>query len=62
MNDVVDRILRSSSHEVAVVTRQKVANYIDLLASTGKTKRQLMRYGSAYLKEIIQPDSRYSGL
>ena len=42
--------------------REKVRNYISLLASTGKTNRQLERFGKAYLKQILEPDPRYSGL
>ena len=41
--------------------REKVRNYIGLLASTGKTRRQLEHFGKAYLQEILKPDKRYSG-
>lgn len=42
-------------------TREKVSNYINLLASTGKTNRQLMRFGTMYLRELFEPDNRYTG-
>jgi len=35
--------------------------YLKLLASTGKTEEQLLQLGSAYLKETLSPDPRYSG-
>jgi hypothetical protein len=61
MNDIVDRVLSSSDLPVGFEAREKVSNYIGLLASTGKTERQLVRYGKAYLREILKPDRRYSG-
>jgi hypothetical protein len=62
MNDVVERVLSSAGQSVSSETREKVKNYISLLASTGKTPRQLERFGKAYLKHILEPDQRYSGL
>ena len=62
MNDIVERVLSSAGHSVGSETREKVRNYIGLLASTGKTDRQLERFGKAYLKQILEPDRRYSGL
>ena len=62
MNDVVERVLSSAGQSVGLETREKVRNYISLLASTGKTRRQLERFGKAYLKLILEPDQRYSGL
>ena len=61
MNDIVDRVLSSAGHPVGFEAREKVRNYIGLLASTGKTRRQLERFGKAYLQEILKPDRRYSG-
>jgi xanthine/CO dehydrogenase XdhC/CoxF family maturation factor len=61
MNDVVEKVLTSADGAVASEAREKVINYIGLLASTGKSKRQLERFGKAYLKEILEPDPRYSG-
>jgi hypothetical protein len=60
MNDLVEKILSSYGEDVSDL-REKVRNYLNLLASTGKTERQLVAYGAAYLKEIAEPDSRYSG-
>jgi hypothetical protein len=62
MNDIVERVLSSAGHSVDLGAREKVRNYIGLLASTGKTSRQLERLGKAYLKQILEPDHRYSGL
>jgi hypothetical protein len=60
MNDLVEKILSSYSEDVTGA-REKVRNYLNLLASTGKTEQQLLAFGTAYLKEILEPDSRYSG-
>ena len=59
MNEILDRIL--SDRPAAVETRERVKNYIGLLASTGIADRQLLRYGKAYLRELLAPDSRYTG-
>jgi hypothetical protein len=61
MNDIVERVLNTASFPVGAEAREKVTNYIGLLASTGKTGRQLERLGKAYLREILKPDPRYSG-
>jgi len=61
MNDIVDQVLNSVDFPLELEAREKVRNYIGLLASTGKTKRQLVRYGKAYLKEVLKPNPRYSG-
>jgi hypothetical protein len=61
MNEIVEKVLNAAGHSVGLEAREKVRNYIGLLASTGKTERQLERFGRAYLKEILHPDSRYSG-
>jgi|HubBroStandDraft_2_1064218.scaffolds.fasta_scaffold3259780_1 hypothetical protein len=59
MNEILDRIL--SDRPAAVETRERVRNYIGLLASAGITNHQLIRYGKAYLQEMFKPDSRYTG-
>jgi hypothetical protein len=41
--------------EVSELTQNKLLNYIQLLASTGKTDEQLLTFGAAYLKEILDP-------
>jgi hypothetical protein len=61
MNDVVETVLRMSEREVDAETRERVADYLRMLAQAGKSKRQLIRYGTAYVKEIFEPDGRYSG-
>jgi hypothetical protein len=61
MSDIVEKVLSSAGQAVSFEAREKVRNYIGLLASTGKTSRQLERFGKAYLKEILEPDPRYSG-
>ena len=60
MNDMVETILRSFGRDVSG-SRERVRTYLGLLASTGKTDEQLFSLGVAYLKEILEPDSRYSG-
>ncbi|CCE05075.1 conserved hypothetical protein [Bradyrhizobium sp. STM 3843] len=36
--------------------------YLDLLASTGKRDEQaLASLGAAYIKEMLEPDPRYTG-
>jgi hypothetical protein len=62
MNDIVEKVLSSAGHSVDLEAREKVRNYIGLLASTGKTNRQLEHFGKAYLRQILKPDHRYSGL
>jgi hypothetical protein len=61
MNEIVERILSSVDPSVGLEAREKVRNYISLLASTGQTGRQLEQFGRAYLQEILAPDPRYSG-
>jgi len=60
MNDVVERVLSSCSQDVSSA-RERVRNYLTLLASTGKTEEELIAFGTAYLSEILDPDPRYSG-
>ena len=60
MNDIVEKVLNAYGKD-ASDSREKVRNYLSLLASTGKTEEQLLAFGTAYLREILEPDSRYSG-
>jgi hypothetical protein len=60
MDDILEKVL-SSYGEGVNGAREKVRNYLNLLASTGKTEQQLLAFGAAYLKEILEPDPRYSG-
>jgi hypothetical protein len=61
MNEIIERILSSADPSVGPEAQEKVRNYISLLASTGKSSRQLEHLGRAYLNEILKPDPRYSG-
>jgi hypothetical protein len=61
LKDIVDSVLSSYGYEVSGPTQEKLLNYIRLLASTGKTDEQLLTFGTAYLKEILEPDPRYTG-
>jgi hypothetical protein len=61
VNDAVETILIAEEKDVGRIARRKLANYLSLLASTGKTDEQLLIFGTAYLNEIREPDSRYSG-
>ena len=60
MNEIVERVLSSADPSVGPEAREQVANYIGLLATTGKNRRQLERFGKAYLQEILKPDPRYT--
>jgi hypothetical protein len=61
MNQILERVLSAADPSTGHDVREKVSNYISLLASTGKTNRQLERLGKAYLRELTNPDPRYSG-
>jgi hypothetical protein len=61
LKNIVDSVLSLYGAEVSELTQDKLLNYIQLLASTGKTDEQLQTFGAAYLKEILDPDPRYSG-
>lgn len=60
-DDIVDRVVSSLGCSVSIPTQDKLSKYLKLLASTGKSEDQLFRLGSAYLKESLNPDPRYSG-
>jgi hypothetical protein len=61
LKNIVDSVLGLHGAEVSELTQSKLLNYIQLLASTGKTDEQLLTFGAAYLREILDPDPRYSG-
>jgi hypothetical protein len=66
MDDLIDNLLQTYGHdldcEFLEASRAKVANYIKTLTSAGKhDPEQLKFYGRAYLRELHQPDSRYTG-
>jgi hypothetical protein len=60
-DDIVDRVVSSSGFVVGVPTHDRLLKYLRLMASTGKSEEQLIRLGSAYLRETLYPDPRYSG-
>jgi hypothetical protein len=61
LDNIVNSVVRSYGGEVSGLTQQRLLNYMRLLASTGKTDEQLLAFGAAYLREILEPDPRYSG-
>ena len=61
MDNIVNSVVRSYDGEVNGPSQERLLNYIRLLASTGKTDEQLVVFGTAYLREILEPDPRYSG-
>jgi hypothetical protein len=60
MDHIVERVLSSYGSDVSTI-REKVSSYLSLLASAGKTDEELFAFGTAYLKEVLEPDPRYSG-
>jgi hypothetical protein len=60
MNDIVEKVLSSYGKDMSDA-REKLRNYLDLLASAGKTDEQLLAFGIAYVQEILEPNPRYSG-
>jgi hypothetical protein len=62
VENIVENVVNSHGHEVSVPSKQRLLKYIRLLASTGiADEQQLLVLGKAYLKEISQPDARYTG-
>jgi hypothetical protein len=61
LDNIVNNVVSSYGGEVSDLTQEKLLNYVRLLASTGKTDEQLLAFGTAYLREILEPDPRYSG-
>jgi hypothetical protein len=53
--------VRSYGAEVSEPTQEKLFNYIRLLASTGVSDEKLLTFGRAYLREILEPNPRYTG-
>ncbi len=60
VKDAVEAILKEEE-DVGRTARERLVNYLSLLLPTGKTDSQLLIFGTAYLNEIREPDSRYSG-
>jgi hypothetical protein len=61
LKNIIDSVVSLHGAEIGELTQNKLLNYIQLLASTGKTDERLLTFGAAYLKEILEPDRRYSG-
>jgi hypothetical protein len=61
LDNIVSSVVSSYGGEVSGLIQERLLNYIQLLASTGKSDEQLLAFGTAYLQEILEPDSRYSG-
>ena len=61
LDKIVNHVVSSFDREVSGPARDRLLNYIRLLASTGKTDEQLLALGAAYLREVVEPDRRYSG-
>jgi hypothetical protein len=61
LQNIVDSVVRSYGTEVSGPTREKLINYMQLLASTGITDKKLLMLGRAYLREISKPNRRYTG-
>jgi len=61
LENIVDSVLRSYGAEVSGPTQEKLFNYIRLLASTGISDEKLLTFGRAYLREILEPNPRYTG-
>ena len=60
LDDLVQAILKSHDQDL-MSTRKKLTNYLRLLLSTDMNDKQLVVFGRAYVKELREPDSRYSG-
>jgi hypothetical protein len=56
LKNIVDSVVSLHGAEVSELTQNKLLNYIQLLASIGKTDEQLLTVGAA-----LDPDPRYSG-
>jgi len=61
LENIVDSVVRSYDAEVSEPTQEKLFNYIRLLASTGISDEKLLTFGRAYLREILEPNPRYTG-
>jgi hypothetical protein len=62
MTDVLTSIVRAYGRDLDVRSGDKIREYLRTLASAGKRdERELAEYGLAYLKEMENPDTRYSG-
>ena len=60
LENIVDSVVRLYGAEVSEPAQEKLFNYIRLLASTGVSDEKLLTFGSAYLREILEPNHRYT--
>jgi hypothetical protein len=61
LDNILNSVVSSYGGEVSGLIQERLLNYIRMLASAGKTDEQLLAFGTAYLREILEPDPRYSG-
>ena len=61
LGEIASSIVHSYAGGVSEGTQERLLNYVRLLASARKTDEQLVALGTAYLREILDPDRRYSG-
>lgn len=61
MKKIVESVLISHGCEVSGAFKERLSNYVRLLASAGMRDEELLMFGEAYLKEISARDPRYTG-
>lgn len=62
MTDVLTTIVRAYGRDLDVESSEKIRRYLRTLTSARKQDaRELAEYGLAYLRELENPDRRYSG-
>lgn len=62
MTDVLTAIVRAYGRDLDVEASQKIRLYLRTLSQAGRAdSSELTEYGLAYLKELEDPDRRYSG-
>jgi hypothetical protein len=61
MSDILSTILNAYGRDLDFEVAQRTQQYLETLASVGKSPGELLEYGLAYLRELESPDRRYSG-
>ncbi|WP_407175544.1 hypothetical protein [Bradyrhizobium sp. STM 3562] len=61
VESIVEAVVDCFGGSISRPTQQKLLSYLHLLASTGKTDEQLLAFGIAYVRELLEPNPRYSG-
>jgi hypothetical protein len=62
MTDVLTAIVRAYGRNLDSESSLKIRRYLRTLSQAGRVdSRELTEYGLAYLKELENPDRRYSG-